>query len=180
MDVSCLSSQVEVLPDTIVQRVQHASEVCKLMIKTIQRLAFFISPQMLDDFGLNVTMEWLCKEFSMLHGIECSFNYNYNDDDLTNEMKLDFFRICQEALADILNHAQAGKITVNIQDIANDIELSIHDSADGFITDLQSAQLTGIRERAKSINGKIALQNSPGKGSSISLTVKKQSLALTV
>ncbi len=180
MDVSWLSSQVEGLPDTIVQRVEHASAVCKLMIKTIQRLAFFISPQMLDDFGLNVTMEWLCKEFSMLHGIECSFNHHYNDDDLTNEMKLDFYRICQEAFSDILNPAQAGKIVVSIKDIGSDIELSIHDSGDGFVTDPQSGELTGIKERAKSINGKIALQNKPGKGSMISLTVHKQAASVSV
>jgi PAS domain S-box-containing protein len=176
MDVSWLSKHVEGMPDTIINRVDHASAVCKLMIKIIQRLAFSISPQMLDDFGLNVAMEWLCKEFSILRGIECSFNHDYDEHALTNEMKLDFFRICQEALDDILHHAQAGKIVVSIKEIGSDIELSIYDSGNGFVTDLKSEGLTGIRERAKSINGKIATHNMHGKGSSISLTVEKQSI----
>jgi PAS domain S-box-containing protein len=174
MDISWLSTNTKGLPNTVTARVEHASAVCKLLIKTIQQLAFSISPQMLDDFGLNVTMEWLCKEFSILTGIECSFKHNYKEHSLTNEMKLDFFRICQEAFADILDTAQAGKIIVSINDMDKNIELSIHDSGNGFITDLQSEGLTGIRERAKSINGEIALQNMPGKGSLISLTVPKQ------
>jgi PAS domain S-box-containing protein len=179
MDVSWLSAHTENLSDTITTRVGHALTVCKLMIKTIQQLAFSISPQMLNDFGLNDTMEWLCKEFSILTGIECSFNYHYDEHTLTNEMKLDFFRICQEAFADILDTAQAGKIVVSIKDTGKNIELSIHDSGNGFKTDLKSQGLTGIKERAKSINGKIALKNRPGQGSLITLTVEKQSISIS-
>lgn len=175
MDVSWLKTHVEAMPDIIKSRVEHTSAVCKLMIKTIQRLAFSISPQMLDDFGLNATMEWLCKEFSILQGIECSFTHNYDEHALTCEMKLDFFRICQEALDDILDHAEAGKIIVSIKNVGDCIELSIHDSGNGFITDPQSGKLTGIQERANSINGKITLRNRPDEGSLISLTVEKQS-----
>lgn len=174
MDVGWLTTHAEELPDTIKNRIEHTSAVCKLMIKTIQRLAFSISPQILDDFGLNATMEWLCKEFSILHGIECSFTQNYDEHALTSEMKLDFFRICQEALDDILDHTQAGKIIVHIRNEADNIELSIHDSGNGFIADPQSGKLTGIRERANSINGKITLRNREGEGSLISLTVEKQ------
>jgi PAS domain S-box-containing protein len=174
MHVSWLSTQVDGMPSTTKSRIEQISAVSKLMIKTIQRLAFSISPQMLDDFGLNVTMEWLCKEFSILNGIECSFTHDYDEHDLTNEMKLDFFRICQETLDDILKHAQAGKIVVSIKDTGKNIELSIHDSGNGFTSDLLSEELTGIRERANSINGKIGLTNMPVHGSLISLTVGKQ------
>ena len=178
MDVGWLNMQTEGLPDKVKSRVEHASEVCKLMIKSIQRLAFSISPQMLNDFGLNVAMEWLCKEFSMLRGIECSFNHNYDEHALTNEMKLDFFRICQEALDDILQHAQAGKIVVSIKEIGSNIELSVHDSGNGFVTDVHSEALTGIRERARSINGKIELQSNRIDGTAISLLVEKQHSAI--
>lgn len=161
MDVGWLNMQTEGLPDKVKSRVEHASEVCKLMIKSIQRLAFSISPQMLNDFGLNAAMEWLCKEFSMLRGIECSFNHNYDEHALTNEMKLDFFRICQEALDDILQHAQAGKIVVSIKEIGSNIELSVHDSGNGFVTDVHSEALPGIRERARSYQWKNRVAKQP-------------------
>ena len=176
MDVSWLNMQAESLPDKVKSRVAHASEVCKLMIKTIQRLAFSISPQMLEDFGLNATMEWLCTEFSILNGIECAFEHDYDESTLTYEMKLDFFRICQEALSNMLDHSRAGKIKISIKNADNGIELLIHNSGNGFTADhtKQSGGLTSIQERAKSINGIITIQNNHIDGTSISLLVDKQ------
>ncbi|MFM6924270.1 MAG: PAS domain S-box protein, partial [Ferruginibacter sp.] len=176
MDISWLNSQEAGFPDNVKDRISHASEVCRLMIQTIQRLAFSISPQMLDDLGLNATMEWLCTEFSVLHGIECSFEHHYDEHALTYEMKMDFFRISQETLSDILDHSQAGKITVSIKDVTHGIELMIHDNGYGFATDIakQSNGLMSIRERAKSINGTIILQNDYMRGTSVSLLIEKQ------
>jgi len=176
MDISWLSIQTENMPDKIRNRVEHASEVCKLMIKTIQRLAFSISPKILDDFGLNATMEWLCTEFSILHGIECVFDHNYDEDALTSEMKLDFFRISQESLADLLDYSQAGKIRISINDSENNIELLICDSGNGLHPGISenATELTSIRERARSINGIITVIKNTSSGSSISVVVDKQ------
>jgi PAS domain S-box-containing protein len=176
MDIAWLKAQVADMSGPVNNRFEHVSEVCKIMIKTIQRLAFSISPQMLDDLGLQATMEWLCKEFSVLNGIACSFESEFEEDSLSNEIKIDFFRICQEALADILNHSEAGEITISIKDINNRVRLLIQDAGNGFSTDLQkqATGLTSIQERANSINGKIGLLNLPGGGSAISVTVEKQ------
>lgn len=176
MDVSWLNMQAADLPDNVKNRVAHASEVCKMMIQTIQRLAFSISPQMLEDLGLNAAMEWLCAEFSVLHGIECSFEHKYDENVLTYEMQMDFFRICQETLADILDHSSAGKIKVSIKDARNGIELMIHDNGNGFATDVakQSAGLISIRERARSINGIITLRDNHIQGTSVSLLIEQQ------
>jgi PAS domain S-box-containing protein len=176
MDVSWLYMQLDNMPESVKNRIAHASETCKIMIKTIQRLAFSISPQMLDDFGLNATIEWLCSEFTILNGIECSFKHDYDESGLTNEMKLDFFRICQEALSVILNNSDAGEIKVSIKEIENNIELLIHDAGYVFSTDVfdQSSALKSIQERTKSINGKMTLQNHLIEGTSLSVIVEKQ------
>ncbi len=176
MDVGWLTKNVSDLPEKVKQRVEHASEVCKLMIKTIQRLAFSISPQMLVDLGLNATMEWLCNEFTILNGIACSFEVDYEEHSISEEMKTDFFRICQEALSDILDYSQAGKIKISITDIGNEIELLIVDEGNGFGNDMEK-QVNGLRsiqERANSINGKVTVQNNIGGGTAISVTVAKQ------
>ena len=59
MDVGWIANNIQGMPEKFKNRIDHASEVSKLLIKTIQRLSFSISPQMLDDFGLNATLEWL-------------------------------------------------------------------------------------------------------------------------
>lgn len=176
LDINWLGMHAPELPDNFRSRLGHASAVCKLMIETIQKLAFSISPQMLDDIGLNATMEWLCAEFAVLHGIECTYLHDYEESSLTYEIKLDFFRIAQETLADIINHRQAGKVKVSITQTAAGIELLIHDSGNGFSTDIekQAKGLNSIQERANSINGIIKTRNTHTQGNAISLFVETQ------
>ncbi|MEP7237151.1 MAG: PAS domain S-box protein [Ferruginibacter sp.] len=176
MDVGWLNIHITDLPEKAKHRIEHASEVCKLIIRTIQRLAFSISPQMLDDVGLNATMEWLCNEFSVLNNISCIYENDYDENLLTHEIKIDFFRICQEALSDILNYSHAGDIKISIKDNGGQIELLIHDGGNGFSTDLekQTTGLISIQERANSINGKVNLQSSKGGGTGISVTIDKR------
>lgn len=176
MDVSWLKINVADLPENVTSRIEHASEVSRLLIKTIQRLAFSLSPQMMDDFGLNATLEWLCREFTVLNGISCGFTSDYEEQHISDEMKTDIFRICQEALTNVLNYSQAGNITIHLRDTGNRIELCIMDSENGFNTELEK-QVTGfisIQKRATSINGTVTLHNKPGKGSGICIEIQKQ------
>ena len=182
MDVSWLKFNVTELPANVISRIEHASEVSRLLIKTIQRLAFSLSPQMMDDFGLNATLEWLCREFTVLNGIACAFTSDYDEQNIGDEMKTDIFRICQEALTNVLNYSQAGNIKIHVKDTGNSIELCISDSENGFNTELEK-QTTGfisIQKRATSINGTVTLHNKPGKGSGICIKIQKQNNPLNV
>ena len=176
MDVGWLNLYVPGLPDKVKERIEHASTVSRLLIKTIQRLAFSISPQMLHDLGLNVTMEWLCNEFSILHNISCTYESNCDESEMTKEMQIDFFRICQESLSDILNHEEAGNIAISITDTGEQVALLIQDSGNGFITSLEKQKngFNSIYERAKSINGRVSLQHNSGGGAVISIIVEKK------
>jgi signal transduction histidine kinase len=70
---------------------------------------------MLDDFGLNDTMEWLCNDFSVLNGIPCNFESSCDEKKLTHEEKLDLYRICQEALKNVIQHAEAGRVVIRLE-----------------------------------------------------------------
>jgi PAS domain S-box-containing protein len=104
-------------------RIEHAMAASSLLITTIRRVSFAISPNMLDDLGLNETLKWLCKEFSLLNGIPCRFESRYDESDLNHEIRLDFFRICQEALVNIMYHAEASAATISIIDRYGKISL---------------------------------------------------------
>lgn len=182
MDVSWLKINTADLPVNFISRIEHASEVSKLVIKTIQRLAFSLSPQMMDDFGLSATLEWLCREFTVLNGIPCEFTNDYIENNLSDEMKTDIFRICQDALSNVLNYTQAGHITIYINDIGNSLELCICDSGKGFNTKLekQKSGFISIQKRATSINGSVSLYNSPGEGSGIRIQIQKHNSMLNL
>jgi len=150
-------------------RLENAWKVSDLLITTLRRLSFSISPNMLDHLGLDATLDWYCREFSFLHGIPCSFQTAYDEARLTGEVRIDLFRICQESLNNVLNHSEAGEVKITIEDLGDCIEMAILDDGKGFDPLLLERQpgLTRMRERAASINANLIIHSEPGKGTRI-------------
>lgn len=176
MDLDWINENTPGLPVYSKNRMVHASAVSALLVKAIRRISFSVSPNMLDDFGLNETLRWLCKEFTILNGIPCHFESSCDEMGLTKEIQLDFFRICQEALANIMHHAQASEVRVGIRDIDDKILLSVTDDGQGFDTEQQEQTpgIMGMRERANSINGQLTIQSAPGQGTEVCVTITRQ------
>ncbi|MCW3119206.1 MAG: domain S-box-containing protein [Chitinophagaceae bacterium] len=173
MDIDFVKENTPEMPEISKSRLAHAIGISGLLINTIRRISFSISPQMLEEHGLNETLEWHCKEFSMLNGIPCLFETNYDETNLTYEIQLDFFRICQEALSNVMYHAQASEVKISIEDRGDRIFLTIRDDGQGFDVDRQkqTAGLTNMRERAASINGELIIESEPGKGTRVGVII---------
>lgn len=132
---------------------------------------------MLDLFGLNDTLEWLSNEFTLLNRIACSFENDYDEECLTREIKIDFFRICQEALTNIIDHAEATNVKIRIQDMDDTIQLTIKDDGKGFDMNQkkETSGLANMRSRAASINGRLTVESKPGNGTIVYLAIEKPS-----
>ncbi|HEV7622428.1 MAG TPA: PAS domain-containing sensor histidine kinase [Flavisolibacter sp.] len=173
MDLDWLNDNISGISEPSKVRMDHALAVTEMLINSVRRISFAISPDMLDDIGLNETLKWLCNEFAILNGIPCFFESAYEEEDLNHEIKLDLFRICQEALSNIMYHAGASKVKINIKRIGDKINLSIIDDGKGFDLkqERQTSGLTGIRERVKFINGQLTIKTKTGKGTNICVTI---------
>ncbi len=176
LDISWISSNTPGLSALAQSRLDNAELLSELLMKKIQRIAFSISPNMLDHFGLNDTLEWLRNEFTLLNGIPCNFESLYQEECLTKEMKIDFFRICQEALINIVDHAKANNVEITIEDTGKNIQLTIADDGKGFnVTGVprSSSGIANMKNRASSINGDLNIVSAPGHGTTISLLIEK-------
>jgi len=175
MDIQWLSDSVTDGSTAFNKRIEHAKLMTDLLISTIRRISFSISPGMLDDLGLTEVLRWQCEEFAVLNGISCRFESDYDESLLSNEIKLDFFRVCQESLSNVMYHAEATRVVVSIKDTNGNICLSIADDGKGFYPgqNKQSSGLNRIRERATSINGELIIQSEPGKGTTICVCISK-------
>jgi len=173
MDVDWLNENLPGIPGPFKKRIEHVMAVSDQLINTIRRVSFLISPNMINDLGLNETLKLLCKEFSVLQGIPCVYESECDELRLTQEVKLDFFRICQEALSNVMNHAQASSVNIGLKDTGGEICLFIADDGKGFDIQQQTqpSGLTSIRERAASINGRLVVQSEAGKGTRLTVTV---------
>jgi PAS domain S-box-containing protein len=181
MDLEGIRTEaIDELPPAAKGRIEHAAAISQQLIKTIRRLSFSISPNMLEHLGLNATLEWYCREFTILTGVPCHFEGSHDEIALNDEIRVDLFRICQESLMNALNHAQAAHVTVRIEDCGDQIRLSIIDDGNGFDVKKQSKHpgLTRMRRRASSINGELTIHSGIGEGTTISLTIAKRPAGL--
>lgn len=175
MDIEGVRKDLAALPPATKGRIEDAAVVAQQLIMTIRRLSFSISPNMLEHLGLNATLEWHCKEFSILSSIPCAFQSTLDDARLTDELKIDLFRICQESLQNILKHAQATEVKVSLEEMGHQIQLTVLDDGKGFDQLARKPQpgLVRMRERAASINATLTVRSAPGKGTAISVTITK-------
>jgi PAS domain S-box-containing protein len=115
VDLNWINKNTPSLPPASKTRLEHVIAIAEDLIGSIRKLSYSLSPDMLEKLGLDETLKWLSNEFSILHSISCDYEGNADTEFLSHEIKLDLFRISQEALANILYYAEATfvRITMN-------------------------------------------------------------------
>lgn len=176
LNLNSVTNSLPDLPKSIRERIEIASDLSELLIKTIRKISFEVSPYMLDYDCLEDALTTLCDDFSLLHAIPCILETDYKEESLSKEVKIDFFRICQEALKNVINHAQAKSVNINIRENNRKVVLTIFDNGKGFDQkkERQKSGLSIIRDRVASINGEVRISSKPGEGTVISVVVDKQ------
>jgi two-component system, NarL family, sensor histidine kinase UhpB len=137
-------------------------------INTVRRISSEMRPGVLDDLGLVSAIEWHAQQFQEHTGIICRFDSFIENVELSREQGTTVFRIFQEAMTNILRHAQATKVNIIIEEEEGEFVLEIKDNGRGITESerlgIDSLGLLGMRERAHSINGKVEINGIPGKG----------------
>lgn len=176
LNLSSVTNSLPHLPVAVRERIELASGLSELLIKTIRKISFDVSPYMLEYEFLNDALATLCTDFASLHSIPCLLETDYEEESLSNEIKIDFFRICQEALKNVINHAQAESVNINILQNEEKVFLTIFDNGKGFDVnkERQRSGLSTISDRVASINGKLKISSKPGEGTMIRVEVDRQ------
>jgi PAS domain S-box-containing protein len=144
-------------------------------VNTVRRIASELRPIALDELGLIEAIEWQAQQFQARTGIIVHCDCPLESDDLTQEQSTAIFRIFQEALTNVLRHAQATRVDITAKKEAGEFVLTISDNGRGITEDEQSGSpslgLLGIRERSNLIGGKIQITGVEGKGTVVTLRV---------
>lgn len=173
MDIDWLAINMLDASEMHKSRIAHASDMSKLIINTIRRIASALRPSMIDELGLNASLEWQCKKFTTENAIPCVFEHAHEEEGLSIEIKTALFRICQEALINVSQHASATQVTVSTKFAGNKVYLYINDNGKGFDVSQQknTLGLIGMRERASSLSGEMSIVSENGKGTSVAVIV---------
>jgi len=136
-------------------RIDHAYHTSNILVDSIRRISFAISPAMLDDLGLLATLDWYCEEFTLMTGIQCVFRGEFDESLLSSEIRLDFFRICQDVLEQVKKMVQTEPITITIIQNTDKVALSI----DGINSaDVLKHGVMTVNERVDSFGGNLDVQ----------------------
>ena len=146
-------------------------------IDEVRKISMDLRPSMLDDLGILVTMEWLCRQFQEVYtNIEIELVKNIFEQDIPEALKVVIYRILQEALNNISKHSFASEVVVQIDKTSGGIILSVQDNGVGITSDKNesgikhSLGIKSMRERAVTSGGSFDLESCPETGVHIRVT----------
>lgn len=156
------------------------SNTIKTIIKDMRDIIYNLKPMSLDDLGLIVTVERYAKQIMDINDIKVLVHSNKETKGVLPVVNLTLFRIIQEACCNIIKHAKATLIDININYCEEDITVSIKDNGIGFdyekhlekVSEQSSSfGLSIMRERIALLSGTINIQSENGKGTIITISV---------
>lgn len=132
------------------------------VIESVRKLSQVLRPVILDDFGLDSGLRWLCERFSQRTQIAVEYESNL-DTRLAESLETHLFRITQEALTNIARHSGASRATVRLTVRNGHVRLAITDNGKGLTPALEhrrsSLGMVGMRARARQVNGDLRVEN---------------------
>jgi signal transduction histidine kinase len=156
------------------------AEIRELVVATLQdvrRLAVELRPKALDDFGLVPALERLVETFRERTGLAVDLEARLPAERLSGETETTLYRIVQEALTNVVKHAGAGRVSVLLTRKPGTVVAVVEDDGAGFDparvveTDTGGLGLVGMRERVALVSGRLTVESSPGKGTTVVVEV---------
>jgi PAS domain S-box-containing protein len=177
MDSTWLLTRLEARDPKAAER---ALAMCTLIDQTIEEvrgLAVRLRPGVLDKLGLVDALEWFTSDFEKRTGITCIFEPQPVPG-LNDKVATAAYRIAQEALTNVVRHAQASCVNVVLKSRENILSLSVTDNGRGFdareFSEVEGLGLIGMRERASLAGGELQVNSGPGQGTRVSFKVFPQ------
>lgn len=151
-------------------------EIVDQAIGNVREISQLLRPVILDDFGLDASLRWLCEKFGERTGMKVFFYSNFTDR-LRDETETHLFRIAQEALTNIARHSDASTVKVKLMREKGQISLAIEDDGKGYRKGVRvGTGLIGMKARAQQIGGKILIETNRPAGFAVAVSAPFQSV----
>jgi signal transduction histidine kinase len=144
------------------------------VINEVRRMSRALVPPTLGDLGLVDSINDLIDSISRAQYLKIEFNYfDFNEDFVSDNKKLMLFRIIQEQLNNIVKHANAKNVTINLSDKESYLLLEVKDDGQGFnIKNIRKGLgLTNIRNRAELFGGTMHITSIPQQGCCLQVSI---------
>jgi PAS domain S-box-containing protein len=153
-------------------RLQETTAILDRLLGQVRKISLDLRPLMLDDLGLVPALRSLLDQQGRRASVPVRFSADNIPENLDPEIQTTCFRIAQEAITNVLRHARATNVEVDLRRQNGKFRFLIRDNGLGFDAGSAQAQtvglgLIGIKERAALIGGRAKIISSPNKGTTI-------------
>ena len=175
MDIRWIERRLPEESTSVLERLRSTITLIDETIRSVQKISMALRPPALDDFGLSEAIKLVLTNFEKKAHFTCTFISTPQQIVLNREISTEVFRICQEALTNIARHADAKHVTILLQNKGDKLIMVVRDDGRGItkkeMTDHTSIGLTGMRERAYSVEGDLTIMGMRGKGTIVTLSI---------
>jgi PAS domain S-box-containing protein len=171
LDLAWTKKRLPLEQKPLLEKTDTMTDLVDSTIKTVQKISSELRPGVLDYLGLAAAIEWQATEFRERTGIACTAaiapDLVVEDKDVSTAV----FRIFQETLTNIIRHAKASRVDVELKQEDENLTLEIRDNGVGIVEDTisnpASFGIMSMRERARHLGGRVTITGEPGKGTTV-------------
>lgn len=161
-------------PPPLQERLNYAVEMINDLVGRIRQMSLDLRPQMLDDLGLMVALEWHFRRYTQQTGIAVEFQHNPINGRLHASIETALYRIVQEALTNVARYAGVKTVIVRLWVDHERAGVQVKDQGAGFnpavkLAARASTGVAGMKERAELLGGEFTLESQPGQGTRLTV-----------
>ena len=184
--LTVLKINLVAIEDNLAPDQQHLRANCETMlsyidsvIENVRRLSWDLSPSSLEDLGLSAALGYLVDETCRNHNLQSAVVMDEIDNLFRPEIQINIYRIFQESLTNVVKHARASLVSVNVVREDGKVSFAIRDNGRGFNVKQamsgkvakRSLGLTAMNERARMARGSLQIFSRKGRGTSIEFVI---------
>ncbi len=180
MQIGALAESAEIQSPKLKERLQFLEKDADRAFNDVRRYSHELRPTVLEHQGLAAALEQIATDYNKLGQLSVEVNVEGMEPELSEEVKLGFFRIAQEALNNARKHAKASQVNTEIRFNHKQLKMTVTDNGEGFNAKEAlktrggkgSLGLVSMKERADLINADLKIVSEPGKGTQVILKAK--------
>lgn len=175
MDVSWLSSRLPQEQAPLLARAEKMRQAIDTTVASVRRIAADLRPIMLDDLGLVSAMESLLHDLSQRTGIVVGLDADDGGLDFGEPLASSLYRMAQEALTNVVRHAEATEVRVGVSVKDKQLVLTVRDNGKGYDAEAAAGRksygILGIRERARTLGGNARIERLATGGTLVGIVI---------
>ena len=153
-------------------------EIAQNTLDKVRSLSQALHPVMLDEAGLEQTIEWYLPVVERQTGVGISYEKTGTPFPVSGDSAVHIYRVLQEALNNVARHSGAKNASVRLRFTSGGLELEVEDRGTGFsASPRQGLGLVAMRERAELLGGSLKFETPLGGGTLVRLSVPKETIS---